>query len=111
MCARLSGTRGRWSYAVGSERSTFRFVAANTARSMRRFVATRGLSRGEVVGLAWRDVDFDVGTIRIHQTLQVDDGKMYVKGRSRSLPADAALGPPFSPSAHTRAPLALDPMT
>jgi integrase len=45
-----------------------------------RIAATCGVRRGEVVGLAWPDVDFDAGTISINQTIQIDRGALYVKG-------------------------------
>lgn len=45
-----------------------------------RIAARCGLRRGEVVGLAWPDVDLDAGTITIEQTIQVDRGSLYVKG-------------------------------
>jgi len=45
-----------------------------------RIAATTGVRRGEVVGLAWPDVDFDFGTISINQTIQVDRRSLYVKG-------------------------------
>ena len=45
-----------------------------------RIAATCGLRRGEVIGLAWPDVDLDAGTISIEQTIQVDRGSLYVKG-------------------------------
>jgi integrase len=45
-----------------------------------RIAATCGVRRGEVVGLAWPDVDFDAGTITITQTIQVDRRSLYVKG-------------------------------
>jgi integrase len=45
-----------------------------------RIAATCGVRRGEIVGLAWPDVDFDAGTISINQTIQVDGRSLYVKG-------------------------------
>ena len=45
-----------------------------------RIAATCGVRRGEVVGLAWPDVDFSSGTISINQTIQIDSGSLYVKG-------------------------------
>jgi integrase len=45
-----------------------------------RIAATTGVRRGEVVGLAWSDVDFAAGTISVNQTIQVDSGSLYVKG-------------------------------
>jgi integrase len=45
-----------------------------------RISATTGVRRGEVVGLAWPDVNLDAGTISINQTIQVDNGSLYVKG-------------------------------
>ena len=45
-----------------------------------RIAATCGVRRGEVVGLAWPDVDFTAGTISINQTIQLDSGSLYVKG-------------------------------
>ena len=45
-----------------------------------RIAATCGVRRGEVVGLAWPDVDFTAGTISINQTIQIDSGSLYVKG-------------------------------
>jgi integrase len=47
---------------------------------MWRLAATTGVRRGEAVGLAWPDVDFDAGTISINQTIQIDRGALYVKG-------------------------------
>ena len=45
-----------------------------------RIAATCGLRRGEVVGLAWSDVDLGAATIDVNQTIQVDGGTLYVKG-------------------------------
>ena len=45
-----------------------------------RIAATTGVRRGEVVGLAWPDVDLDAGTISVNQTIQIDSGSLYVKG-------------------------------
>ncbi len=47
---------------------------------MWRIAATTGVRRGEVIGLAWPDVDFDAGTISIKQTIQNDNGTLYSKG-------------------------------
>jgi integrase len=45
-----------------------------------KIAAVTGVRRGEVVGLAWPDIDFDAGTISINQTIQNDNGSLYVKG-------------------------------
>ena len=44
-----------------------------------RIAATCGVRRGEVVGLAWPDVDYDARAISIRQTIQIDRGSLYVK--------------------------------
>ena len=45
-----------------------------------KIAATTGVRRGEIVGLAWPDVDFDAGTITITQTIQIDGRTLYSKG-------------------------------
>jgi integrase len=37
-----------------------------------------GLRRGEVLGLRWDDIDFDAGTIQIHQQLQRVRGQLFL---------------------------------
>ncbi|MGW3993909.1 tyrosine-type recombinase/integrase [Amycolatopsis sp. NPDC004772] len=39
-------------------------------------LALYGLRRGEVLGIRWRDVDFDHGVLRIRQQIQRIDGKL-----------------------------------
>ena len=61
---------------------------------MWRIASTSGIRRGELVGLAWPDVDLTTGTISINQTIQVDRGSLYVKGPKstkgyRTIGADA----------------------
>ncbi len=68
------------------------------ARSvMWRIAATSGIRRGELVGLAWPDVDLNKGTISITQTIQPDRGSLYVKGPKstkgyRTIGLDTATG-------------------
>ena len=45
-----------------------------------------GFRQGEVLGLLWEDIDFDSGTLRLHQQLQRQKGKGLVL---KSLKADA----------------------
>lgn len=44
-----------------------------------RVALTLGLRQGEVLGLAWQDVDLDAGKLRIRQALQRIDGKTILK--------------------------------
>ncbi|MGY0386408.1 tyrosine-type recombinase/integrase [Nocardioides sp. WG-D5] len=41
-------------------------------------LATYGARRGEVLGLPWKNIDFEAGTIRIDQQLQRIDGKLTI---------------------------------
>ena len=40
--------------------------------------AYTGMRRGEVLGLRWRDIDFDKGTLQIAQTIELIGGKICV---------------------------------
>ena len=40
--------------------------------------AYTGMRRGEVLGLRWRDIDFDKGTLRVAQTIELIGGKVSV---------------------------------
>jgi len=40
--------------------------------------ATMGLRRGELLGLRWSDVDLDVGTLRVRQTVQRVAGQLHL---------------------------------
>ncbi len=41
--------------------------------------ASTGLRRGEVLGLRWRDIDFDKGTLQVTQAVELVGGKVGVK--------------------------------
>lgn len=41
--------------------------------------ASTGLRRGEVLGLRWRDLDFDKGTLHVAQAVEIVGGKLGVK--------------------------------
>jgi integrase len=41
--------------------------------------ASTGLRRGEVLGLRWRDVDLEKGTLQVTQAVEVVGGKLGVK--------------------------------
>lgn len=58
--------------------------------------ATTGLRRGEALGLRWRDVDLDAGTIFVHRNLTVAYGRTMINETK---------------TAHGRRKLALDPVT
>ena len=51
---------------------------------------TTGLRRGEVLGLAWSDVDLDAGTMRVRRTVQKLDGE-FVFGEPKSARSRRAL--------------------
>jgi integrase len=38
--------------------------------------AYTGLRRGEVLGLRWRDIDFDAGTLQVAQAVEIISGKV-----------------------------------
>ncbi|MFJ9628990.1 tyrosine-type recombinase/integrase [Streptomyces sp. NPDC101175] len=60
---------------------TVRFLeAAKTDPLYPAFVllALYGLRRGEVLGIRWRDVDFELGALRIRQQVQRIDGKLQL---------------------------------
>jgi integrase len=40
--------------------------------------AYTGMRRGEVLGLRWRDIDFDKGTLQVAQTIELIDSKVCV---------------------------------
>jgi integrase len=60
--------------------------------------ASTGLRRGEVLGLRWRDIDFDNGTMQVTQAVEVVGGKVGTKppktdrsARTIKLPSSLAL--------------------
>lgn len=61
-----------------------------------RLLAASGLRRGEVLGLRWRDVDFDLGQIAVANTIT-------------ELGGDVVMGPPKT--AHSRRNVYLDRRT
>lgn len=59
-----------------------------------------GMRQGEVLGLRWRDVDFEAGTIRVEQTLQIGmDGRIFF-GEPKSAASKRLV--PLMPQIETR---------
>lgn len=44
-----------------------------------RLAATTGLRRGELCGLAWEDIDLDLGLLTVSRSIGVDRGEVFVK--------------------------------
>jgi len=68
--------------------------------------AYTGMRRGEVLGLRWRDIDFDKGTLQIAQAIELIGGKICVtapkterSSRTINLPASLLPEPPASEGA------------
>jgi integrase len=60
--------------------------------------AYTGMRRGEVLGLRWRDIDFDKGTLQVAQTMELVGGKVRVTApktdrSSRTINLSASLLP------------------
>jgi integrase len=55
-----------------------RFEALRRADNRPRARVFYGLRRGELRGLRWDDIDFDGGTIHIHQQLQRVRGELFL---------------------------------
>ena len=53
-----------------------------------------GLRRGEALGLAWQDVDFESGLVRVRQTLQRLDGELRLEVVTKTEGSTATLAVP-----------------
>ena len=93
--------------AVRLPRARPRRMVAWTAEQARQFLASArgdrdplypayvlllvlGLSRGELLGLHWADVDLDTATVHVHRELQRIEGRL-VLGETKTLDSDAGL--------------------
>jgi integrase len=90
---RLPKTRksGQRALAVDEVRTFLRAVAGQRLELLYHVLVKLGVRRGEGLGLCWRDLDWEVGTIEITQQVQAPDGKTSItkpktEGSERTLP-------------------------
>lgn len=65
-------------WTSGQLRSFLTFARTTTLYSMWLVLATTGMRRGEVLGLRWRDIDFDHRVLAVRQGVVDAGGKLYV---------------------------------
>jgi len=63
----------------GQVKALLREVPGHRLYALYMVAATMGLRRGELLGLRWEDVDLDVGTLTIQQTVQRAGGKLHLQ--------------------------------
>jgi integrase len=63
----------------GQVKALLREVQGHRLYALYMVAATMGLRRGELLGLRWEDVDLDVGTLTIQQTVQRAGGKLHLQ--------------------------------
>jgi integrase len=64
-------SRARTVWSPSEFRTFLAFVRGDRLRAAWELISTTGLRRGELLGLRWKDIDFNAGTIEIAQTAVV----------------------------------------